>query len=38
LLASFADAGISARDHSARMAKKPVTFSLICRASSSVAL
>jgi hypothetical protein len=28
--------GTSARDHSARMVKKPVTFSAICRASSGL--
>ena len=30
----FAEDGVSARDHSARITKKPVTFSAICRASS----
>jgi hypothetical protein len=35
---SFAGADNSARDHLARIAKKPVTFSTICRASSSVML
>ena len=34
LVVSFAGTGISARDHSVRMAKKPVMFSTICRASS----
>src|SRR3984893_7330757 len=34
LVVSFAGTGISARDHSASMAKKPMTFSTICRASS----
>jgi hypothetical protein len=37
-LASLPEAGLAVRDHSARMAKKPVTFSAICRASSSVRL
>jgi hypothetical protein len=35
---SFAGIGLATRDHSARIAKKPVTFSAICRASSSVRL